>query len=88
MNNINDTLYSMMPCPICWCLGYLFAIPTLGCSLICMFYTCIGDAEQRINDKIKHYNTRFLLQKGLHLTLVKSRMTSWLEFRFIDKQEI
>ena len=45
MDTINDTLFNYFPCPMCLCIGYFCALPTLGLSFL-MPNVCVRDAEE------------------------------------------
>ena len=85
MNSINDMLYTYFPCPLCWCFGYLFSLPTLGLSLLCP-YICVNDAEGNLKTMITRINRQKLEQKNIKLTLRTKCSTSWLEFELPAKE--
>jgi hypothetical protein len=78
METINDMLFTYFPCPLCWCFGYLFCLPTLGLSL-CLPAICVRDAEDQLRMIIDRYNNRKFEEKNMHLRLRKRCGTSWLE---------
>ena len=83
MDEMNEILMNYLPCPCCWTLGYLFAIPTLGYSLVIMYKGCVRDAEWKIRHVLKKKINEKLHDKGLHLELRKRCCVSWFEFSVI-----
>jgi len=82
MDTINCTLFNYFPCPMCLCLGYFLALPTLGLSFL-MPNVCVRDAEEQLQNFIKRAQKKKLADKNLELVLRKKCGTSWLEFRKI-----
>ena len=80
MERLNDSLSNMFPCTLCWLIGYIFCLPTLGLSLLCPGL-CIADAEEFLRNNITRQNKRWLEAKGIEMALVKRCGTSWIEFR-------
>ena len=74
---INDTLYSYFPCPLCFCFGYCCCPCTLGLSF-CLPYICIRDAEKEARVMIEKFNEEILNSKGLDLQLKRECCTSWV----------
>ena len=64
MNSINDQLFSTMPCPLCWILCHLLAIPTLGLSLCFLQSMCITETENNLERRFEHYNKDYLNKVG------------------------
>ena len=69
MSNINDTLYAMFPCPLCFCFGYCCCPCTLGLSFL-LPYVCVRDAEREMRDLLHKINLQILHERKLHLDLV------------------
>ena len=78
MEAINDALLTYFPCCLCWTIGYLCCLPTLGLSLCCPAI-CISDAEQSLRDMIAGFNRKKLKSKNLEMSLKFGFSTSWLE---------
>ena len=55
---INELGYSYLPCPTMWCCGYFLAIPTLGLSLLCLYFSCVKEAEEKMAVKIDNFNRK------------------------------
>ena len=68
-----------MPCPLCWLLCHLLAIPTLGLSLCFLQSMCITDTEQNMDRRFGHYNKDYLNKKGWQILLHKRCCNSWIE---------
>ena len=86
MEMVNDMLFTYFPCPLCWCIGYLFCLPTLGLSL-CMPAICVRDAETNLKAIITRFNRQKLEQKGIHFSLRKKCGTSWLQLDLPERHE-
>ena len=64
IEEINEVLFYKMPSPICWCIGHLIAIPTLGISMCFMHCCCVSEAEKMTQKKIKQMNNNVLRKRG------------------------
>ena len=77
INQINDTLYSFYPCPICFCFGYCCCPCTLGLSFL-IPYSCVRDAEKEVKRLLEEINQKVLHKKRLHIELKVACSTSWV----------
>ena len=55
INNFNEILFQFWPCPLCFCMGYMFSPCTLGLSFL-LPNTCISDAERSLRGSIEYFN--------------------------------
>ena len=78
ITELNDELFVYFPCTLCYTLGYVCCLPTLGLSLCCTGH-CVREAEHILRDLIEMWNRKLLNSKGLEMRLVKHCGTSWLE---------
>lgn len=74
---INDTLFSFYPCPLCQCCGYCLCPCTLGLSFL-LPYICIRDAEKEARLIISELNHKVLSLKSVVIKLVRTCCTSWV----------
>ena len=77
INCFNELLFQYWPCPLCFCIGYMFSPCTLGLSFLCPS-VCISDAEKSLKGSIEYFNKQKLKSKGLKVRLVKQCSTSWV----------
>ena len=70
VNCFNELLFQYWPCPLCFCIGYMFSPCTLGLSFLCPS-VCISDAEKSLKGSIEYFNKQKLKSKGLKVRLVK-----------------
>ena len=89
VDEINEILMNYLPCPCCWTLGYLLALPTCGGSLLLMYKGFVRDAEWKIRSVLaKKINLKQLNKRGLHLELRRRCCVTYLEFAVIGDIEL
>ena len=81
MCSINSLTWKHMPCMGIMMIMHLYALPTLGLTLFCLWYCWVRHAEQDIKKRLNFYNMEYE-EKGLKIVLVKKCCTSWIEFRY------
>ena len=55
INCFNEILFQYWPCPLCFCIGYLFSPCTLGLSFL-LPGVCINDAETNLRGSLEYFN--------------------------------
>eukprot|EP01083_Nonionella_stella_P065787 172655_1 len=86
IEDINDTLTTFWPCPLCICLGYLLAPVTCGLSLL-MPRVCVYDAEHDVRKKLRYINDQEAAN-GVKWELCRTWNTSWIEIRYGDSKKM
>ena len=70
MEEINDVLYTYLPCVLCWSFGYVCCPFTLGLSFCCPA-VCVNDAEERLREIVEAWNRKKFKEKGMKMSFHK-----------------